>query len=63
MSEYVKVVESCLREAPHDEGAVRILRNILASAAERAPAEALVEIVRTVLAIRERDMQVQLECN
>lgn len=63
MSDYVKVVEACIQEASHDECAARILRRVLKGAAERAPVDALVEIVQTILDIRERDVHSNLERN
>ena len=63
MSDYVKVIQACIDEAPQDEGAARILRQVVRGAADRAPIDALVEMVQQILEIRERDIRLASECN
>lgn len=63
MPDHTKIIEACIRKAPHDEGAAKVLRRVLRGAADRAPVDALVEMAEAILAIRERDLRVSLECN
>jgi hypothetical protein len=63
MSDYIKFLHACLDEAPRDEGAAGVLREIMHSAADAAPVDALVEVMRTMVELRERDLRRFLQRN
>ncbi len=63
MSEHLRILEECIQDAPTDDGAADLLREIVKGAAERAPLDALIEMGKTLVAIRRRDLRTQAESN
>jgi hypothetical protein len=63
MSDYIKFLQTCLDEAPRDDGAAGVLRKIVHSAADAAPVDALVEVVQTMMATRRRELDRYLQRN
>jgi hypothetical protein len=59
----LKLTQVCLKDALHDEVAVRVLRRVVCDAAKRAPADSLVEIVEAMINIRQRERLRKLESN
>lgn len=63
MSQQLRYLEGCIRDAQNDEQAAALLRAIIKGAAESAPVDALIEIGQSLVTIRKRDARMEAERN
>jgi hypothetical protein len=63
MSEQLRYLEGCIRDAHTDDQAVALLRAIVRGAADSAPIDALVEIGQALVVMRKRDLRDEAALN
>lgn len=63
MSQQLKYLEGCIRDAHIDENAVAMLRAIISGATACAPVDDLILIANTLVEIRKRDLRDEISKN